>query len=107
MDKLVKLTTDFLKLLSDPKKILILKFLKNEKHHSKEIQNLIDKSQSYTSQILNMMENANLIKVERKNNRNYYFVKDREIYTILEDIQRYVVQLEKRKLDFLNKVKFD
>lgn len=107
MDRLIKLTTDFLKLLSDPKKIMILKFLKTADHSSKEIQQLLDKSQSYTSQILNIMQKANLINVERRNNRNYYFVKDQQIYEILEDIQKYVIDLEREKLDFLKKVQFD
>lgn len=107
MDRLIKLTTDFLKLLSDPKKIMILKFLKESEHSSKEIQKHLEKSQSYTSQILNIMQKASLIHKERRDNMNYYFVSDQQIYTILDDIQRYIIDLEKSKLDFLNKVKFD
>ncbi|MGV9172999.1 MAG: ArsR/SmtB family transcription factor [Promethearchaeia archaeon] len=102
-NRVIKLTTDFLKLLSDPKKIMILKFLKNSEHNSKDIQELLDKSQSYTSQILNVMKKANLISAERRNNMNYYYIKNRKIYTILHDIERYVINLEKKKLEFLNK----
>ncbi|MFX1329660.1 MAG: ArsR/SmtB family transcription factor, partial [Promethearchaeota archaeon] len=56
MDELTEVTSEFLKLLSDPYKLEIIKFLKSSEKTSKEIEEALNISQSYTSQLLKQLQ---------------------------------------------------
>ncbi|MFX1313288.1 MAG: ArsR/SmtB family transcription factor [Promethearchaeota archaeon] len=101
MDDLTKTTSDFLKLLSDPFKLEIIKFLKNDAKTSKEIEKALNISQSYTSQQLKQLQKADLISHNRTGSIKKYFVKSYNIFRVISAINSFVIELHKNKFQKL------
>ncbi|MFX1277165.1 MAG: ArsR/SmtB family transcription factor [Promethearchaeota archaeon] len=97
MDEITEETSDFLKLLSDPFKLKIIKYLKNGQKTSKEIEEFLDISQSYSSQQLNQLQKAKIISYKRKGSLKYYFIKNQNIFRVISAINSFVIELHKSR----------
>ncbi len=97
MDELTKSASDFLKILSDPIKLDIIKYLKKKKKTAKDIENALDISQSYTSQQLNQLERSDIILHKRINGLKYYSIKNENIFRVISAINSYIIDTHKKK----------
>lgn len=94
-----KRISNFLKVLSDPARLSILEFLKDNPSTSIKIQKTLNISQSYASHQLKKLYDADLIDYEKKGKIKYYKPKNNGIYKLLAIIQSYIFKLEKEKHD--------
>jgi ArsR family transcriptional regulator len=101
MSELIKYVANFLKILSDPKRLEILILLKNGEKSSAEIQDAVEKPQPTVSQHLKILKNENLVAVVKKQNIKYYKIKDAYLFRILSSIQSYLLNLNQEKLKSL------
>ncbi|MFX1457130.1 MAG: ArsR/SmtB family transcription factor [Promethearchaeota archaeon] len=101
MDELTEATSEFLKLLSDPYKLEIIKFLKLGEQTSKEIEVALDISQSYTSQLLKQLQKSNVIFHKREGSIKKYFIKNTNIFRVISSINSIVIELHKDKFQRL------
>ena len=88
---------EFLKVLADQTRLDILDMLQKKKCTSSEIQIALDKSQSTISQHLKMLSSLNLISYDKINNVKYYRASNVEIFKLLIDIKKFVVNINKEK----------
>ncbi|MFW9897205.1 MAG: ArsR/SmtB family transcription factor [Candidatus Thorarchaeota archaeon] len=91
-----------MKVLSDPTRLGILEFLKNNPSTSIDIQKTLNISQSYTSHQLRKLIDANLIEFEKKNKIKYYKPRNNDIYKLLTIIHSYIFKIEKEKYEKFN-----
>ncbi len=101
MDELTEATSEFLKILSDPYKLEIIKFLKNGEKTSKDIEDVLNISQSYTSQLLKQLVKANIISHKRNKSIKYYFIKTINIFRVISAVNSIVIELHKNKFQKL------
>lgn len=100
MSDLINTIVEFLKIIGDPIRFEILRRLKGSKKTAKEIEEEMDISQSYTSQQLKTLLNANLIKVEKNEDKiKMYGIKHMTIFKVLNSIQSFIIELEKERLN--------
>ncbi len=104
MSELRKYTVEFLKVLADPTRLVILDQLKNSEKSSSEIQKELRRSQSTISKHLNLLIDNNLIKFEKKDNIKYYKIKNNEIFTLISSINLIVTTINKEKFKDLRDV---
>ena len=105
MDELTKEVANFLKILSDPYSIEIIRLLKNNELISKDIQDTLKISQSYTSQELKTLKQSGIINVRKDGNIKYYYIANKSIYKVLSTMNSYILELHKEK--FQRMVKSD
>lgn len=91
-------TVDFLKVLADPTRLDILNLLQKSEKSSIEIQTVLNKSQSTVSQHLKVLGNENIITSEKKENVNYYRIKNQNIFKLLSNINSFVYEINREKL---------
>ncbi len=101
MNELTKATSEFLKALSDPIKLEIIKYLKNGEKSAKDIENILKISQSYTSQQLKQLERAEIILHKREDGIKMYFIKNTNIYRVISTINSYIIEQHKKKFQKL------
>ncbi|MFW9827889.1 MAG: ArsR family transcriptional regulator [Candidatus Thorarchaeota archaeon] len=101
MDVLTEETSEFLKILSDPFKLEIIKYLKNSEKTSKEIEEYLNISQSYSSQLLSQLQKANIITYKRDGNFKNYFIKSKNIFRVISSINSFVIELHKNRFQKL------
>ena len=104
MSELTGKIADFLKVLSDQTRLEILELLKNGEKNSKEIQDMLNKSQSTISQHLKKLYDEDLIEFEEKENLKYYTIKYQYVFKILTFIQSFVITLQKEKIRKLSEL---
>ena len=97
MDELTIETSEFLKILSDPYKLKIIKFLKKGNKTAKDIENDVDISQSYTSQQLKQLERSYLISHKKINGVKFYFVNNQNIFRVISAINSYIIEQHKMR----------
>ncbi len=97
MNELTKVVTEFLRFLSDPIKLEIIKSLKNSGKTAKEIENALNISQSYTSQQLNQLKNADIIINKKIKGLKTYYIKNNNIFRIISAINSFVIEQHKHK----------
>ncbi len=97
MDELTKSSAEFLKILSDPYKLGIIKYLKKGGKTAKNIENALNISQSFTSQQLKQLEQVDMIFYERKDNLKYYHIKNKNIFRVISAINSYIIEQHKNK----------
>ncbi|MBN1800565.1 MAG: winged helix-turn-helix transcriptional regulator [Candidatus Lokiarchaeota archaeon] len=97
MDELTKASAEFLKILSDPFKLGIVKYLKKGRKTAKDIELALNISQSYTSQQLKQLERADMIFHDRENNLKYYHIRNHNIFRVISAINSYVIEQHKNK----------
>lgn len=97
MDELTKAASEFLKILSDPIKLEVVKFLKKKGKTAKEIENALDISQSYTSQQLKLLERSDIIFHKKKDGLKYYYVKNQNLFRVISAINSYIIDTHKTK----------
>ncbi len=97
MDELTKATAEFLKILSDPIKLEIIKYLKNGKKTAKEIEIALDISQSYTSQQLKQLQRAGILIHKKAENIKEYYIKNISIFKVISTINSFVIEQHKDK----------
>ena len=102
MEDLKKRISNFLKVLSDPTRLSILEFLKDNPSTSIKIQTSLNISQSYASHQLKKLFDADLIEYEKKGKIKYYKPKNNGIYKLLALIQSYIFKIEKEKYERFN-----
>lgn len=98
MSELRKFTIEFLKALADPVRLDILYFLEKRKLSSSELQKELDRSQSTISKHLNMLVENNLIDFDKKDNVNYYKIKNNEVIKLINNITAIVLNVNKKRL---------
>ena len=91
-------TVDFLKVLADPTRLDILNLLQKSEKSSIEIQTVLNKSQSTVSQHLKVLGKENIITSEKKENVNYYRIKNQNIFKLLSNINSFVYEINRDKL---------
>ncbi|MFW9902242.1 MAG: ArsR/SmtB family transcription factor [Candidatus Thorarchaeota archaeon] len=101
MDELTEATSEFLKLLSDPYKLEIIKLLKIGEKTSKDIEEALNISQSYTSQLLKQLQDANITSYKREGIIKIYYIKSHNIYRVISAINSMVIELHKDKFQRL------
>ncbi len=97
MDELTKEVANFLKILSDPYSIEIIRLLKNNEMVSKEIQDILKISQSYTSQELKILKQTGILNVRKDGNIKYYYIANKSIFKVLSTINSYILELQRNK----------
>ena len=102
MEVLNKRISNFFKVLSDPTRLNILEFLKDNPSTSIQIQKSLNISQSYASHQLKKLFDADLIDYEKKGKKKCYKPKNNAIYKLLALIQSYIFKLEKEKYEKFN-----
>ena len=98
MSELRKFTIEFLKVLADPVRIEILYLLEKNKLSSSELQEELGRSQSTISKHLNMLAENNLIAFEKRDNVNYYKIKNNEVIKLINNITAIVLNINKKRL---------
>jgi ArsR family transcriptional regulator len=104
MAELRKYTLKFLKVLTDPTRLEILDLLKKSEKNSFEIQKELKRSQSTISKHLNLLINSNLIDFEKKDNKNYYKIKNNNIFVLLSNINSIVIATNRERFKDLRDV---
>ncbi|MFX1258251.1 MAG: ArsR/SmtB family transcription factor [Promethearchaeota archaeon] len=97
MDELTKEASEFLKILSDPIKLEIIKYLKKENKTAKEIETALNISQSYTSQQLKQLERSDIIFHNKIKGFKRYFIKNPNIFRVISAIHSYIIEQHKKK----------
>jgi len=97
MSEITQFTVEFFKVLADQTRLQILDFLKDREITQKDIEEALGISQSTISQHLKTLITSNLINFERKDNKNFYRIKNREFFNLINDIRYFVVKLNKEK----------
>jgi len=97
MDELTKSASEFLRILSDPIRLDIIKYLKKQGKTAKDIENALDISQSYTSQQLKLLERSDLIFHKRIDGLKYYYIKNQNIFRVISTINSYIIDMQKKK----------
>jgi len=98
MIEVIKNIADFLKTLSDPKRLEIIIYLKDGEKTSKDIETALKLRQPNVSQQLKTLQDVNLIKYEKRDNKKYYSIRDPYLFKILSNIQSFLINLEKEKI---------
>jgi DNA-binding transcriptional ArsR family regulator len=88
---------EFLKVLADQTRLDILDMLQKKRSTSLEIQTALEKSQSTISQHLKMLSSLNLISYDKIDNIKYYRASNVEIFKLLIEIKKFVVNINKEK----------
>lgn len=104
MTDMINLIADFSKMLGDPIKLKIIKTLKEKSHSSKEIQEILDLSQSYTSTQLKKLKDQDIITSKKEGKNKIYSLKNFEVLDIISNIHKYLVKREKEKLSRITKL---
>lgn len=97
MDELTDEIANFLKNISDPYSIEVIRLLKNNELSSKDIQDKLNISQPYTSQQLNTLKAAGIINSRKEGNIKYYYISNKNIFRVLSMINSYIIELHKEK----------
>ncbi|MHA2037075.1 MAG: ArsR/SmtB family transcription factor [Promethearchaeota archaeon] len=98
MNELRRFTVDFLKVLADPVRLDVLYLLEKNELSSLELQKELGRSQSTISKHLNMLVENNLIDFIKKDNVNYYSVKNSEVIKLINNITTLVLNINRRRL---------
>jgi ArsR family transcriptional regulator len=86
---------NLLKLLGDKTRLEILFALKNEKELCVgSIEENLDISQSYLSQQLKKLQEANLLIVRREGRKKYYEIRNKDIFKIIKMLQAYLNNID-------------
>jgi DNA-binding transcriptional ArsR family regulator len=88
---------EFLKVLADQTRLDILDMIQKKRSTSLEIQTALEKSQSTISQHLKMLSSLNLISYDKIDNIKYYRASNVEIFKLLIEIKKFVVNINKEK----------
>jgi len=88
---------EFLKVLADQTRLDILDMIQKKRCTSSEIQTTLEKSQSTISQHLKMLSSLNLISYDKIDNIKYYRASNVEIFKLLIEIKKFVVNINKEK----------
>ncbi|MEJ2294994.1 MAG: metalloregulator ArsR/SmtB family transcription factor [Candidatus Lokiarchaeota archaeon] len=99
MDSLEDLAASFLKILSDPLRLKIINYLKDNPSSISQIQEKFDLSQSYVSHQLKKLLSAGIIAYEREGKNKIAYIKDEKIHKLLRIVKSYVIRLEKKKIE--------
>ena len=97
MDELTDEIANFLKIISDPYSIEIIRLLKNNELSSKDIQDKLNISQPYTSQQLSTLKGTGIVNSRKEGNIKYYFISNKNIFRVLSMINSYIIELHKEK----------
>ncbi|MHA1688878.1 MAG: ArsR/SmtB family transcription factor [Promethearchaeota archaeon] len=89
---------NFLSLLADNTRLDILNLLKEKERPSAEIQEILNKSQSTISQQLKLLRENQLINYRKRNNVNYYYIKNENIFKLLANLQAFIDNIEINEL---------
>lgn len=81
---------ELLKTLADESRLNIIKALQNGPKTAGEIEKIIGKSQSSTSQQLKKLVDNNLLIYKREWNEKYFEVKDKQIFQVINSLESYV-----------------
>ena len=81
---------DILKAIADETRIKIIKSLKNGKKTAGEIEQIIKKSQSTTSQQLKKLIDTDIIIFEQSGTKKYYQPKDPQIYDLIQSMESFI-----------------
>ena len=97
MDELTDEIANFLKIISDPYSIEIIRLLKNNELSFKDIQKKLNISQPYTSQQLSTLKGAGIVNARKEGNIKYYYISNKNIHRVLSMINSYIIELHKEK----------
>jgi len=98
MDNLENITASFLKLLSDPLRLSIINYLKDNPSSISQIQEDFNLSQSYVSHQLKKLFTAGILEYVREGKNKIAHIKNENIHKLLRIIKSYVIHLEKEKI---------
>jgi len=101
MDSLENLTASFLKLLSDPIRLKIITFLKENPSNITSIQKKFNLSQSYVSHQLKKLFNAGIIEYVREGKSKVVHIHNNKIHKLIRIVKAFVIHLEKEKFQNL------
>lgn len=104
MDDLTKHVISFLDTIGDPNRLEIIKLMKDGEITSKEVEDELDISQSYTSQQLKTLSEEDLIKVRKEGTMKYYSIKHKQVFKVISVIRSFVVEKERKKFSRLSKL---
>ncbi|RLI39944.1 transcriptional regulator [Candidatus Bathyarchaeota archaeon] len=85
-EELLKLKARIFKALSDPIRLKIMEFLRDEERCVCEIIPYIGIAQPLVSRHLKILRNAGLVRVRKEGNRRYYSVTDPRIFEVIDAI---------------------
>ena len=98
MESLNSLMVKFLKVLSDPVRLEIIEYLRDNPRSASEIQKNLNLSQSYTSHQLKKLVDGDILVYERIGKTKTFQIKDKGIYKLLSIIKTYILHFEKNKM---------
>jgi len=98
MTDMINLIANFSKILADPVKLRIIKLLKENNRTSKEIQEILDLSQSYASTQLKKLKDKGIIEFNKEGKNKRYNIADQKILAIISEIGDFVIKREKERL---------
>ncbi|MBD3350574.1 MAG: metalloregulator ArsR/SmtB family transcription factor [Candidatus Lokiarchaeota archaeon] len=87
---ITKAHINVLKGLADDSRLKIVLALRDKPLNAGEIENIIGKSQSSTSQQLKKMENAKILRSKKKGIMKYFEIRNRQIFALLDSLDGYV-----------------
>ena len=102
MEHLTDLVANFLKVLSDPTRLKIIVFLKDNPSTSTQIQKELGLSQSYASHQLKMLSNNGVTRSERVGKSKIFKINNENIFKLIALIKSYVIKNERFKLQKLS-----
>lgn len=94
--------SNFFKVLSDPTRLYMIEFLKDNPSTSIQIQDDLNISQSFVSHQLKKLYDNDLIEYEKEGKVKIYKPKNEDIYKLLAIVQSYILKLEKEKFKKFN-----
>lgn len=89
---------NFLNILADNTRLEILEYLQERERNSAVIQERLDRSQSTISQHLKVLRDANLVDSVKRENVNYYFIKNEDIFKLLTVLKTFLDDTQKNML---------
>ncbi|TFG23142.1 MAG: ArsR family transcriptional regulator [Promethearchaeota archaeon] len=101
-EELNTIVSKFLKVLSDPTRLKMISYLKDNPSTASEIQEKLDLSQSYTSHQLKRLVEVGIIESNREGRIKNFKIKEKSIFKLISILKSYVIKLEKLKLNQLN-----
>lgn len=99
MENLNIMMIKFLKVLSDPVRLKIIEYLRENPSSAGNIQKKLNLSQSYTSHQLKKLKDVDIVTYERLGKRKKFKIKNKGIYRLLSLIKTYILKQEKEKLE--------
>ncbi len=102
-NEIFEIHADFCKTLANPKRLIIINALEKREMSVGELSNLLDTSLATTSQHLKTLRDKEIVKVRKEAQKVYYYLNEKEIVTVCNNIREIIIKINKNKTNMIKK----